>query len=160
MIHNDIYTLLAEIKDKFTTIEDLITARNTANKECNSITERLDYVNLTEGSNTDKIERIVAQVIKYNINIIPTSKDSNLVRSALVAELGDKGLKYWLTIRRFREDFEESAQVKRYNYLLKNRDKNTMTFGTIVNRYKNAIDLYNENNLKKILTKCITVNKV
>ena len=30
--------------------------------------------------------------------------------------------------------------------MLKYRDSNTMTFVTIVKRYKQAIDLYNENN--------------
>ena len=30
--------------------------------------------------------------------------------------------------------------------MLKYKDNNTMTFGTIVNRYRQAIDLYNENN--------------
>ena len=103
-------------------------------------------VDLSNGTNEDKMQRIVEQIKEFNINIIPTAEDSNYVRSALVAELGKNGLKHWLTIRKFREDYDENQQIKRYNNMLKYKDNNTMTFGTIVNRYRQAIDLYNENN--------------
>lgn len=106
----------------------------------------IPYVDLSNGTNEDKMQRIVEQIKEFNINIIPTAEDSNYVRSALVAELGKNGLKHWLTIRKFREDYDENQQIKRYNNMLKYKDNNTMTFGTIVNRYRQAIDLYNVNN--------------
>ena len=65
------------------------------------------------------------------------------------AEFGEKGLRFWLDIRKHRENYNEDIQIKRYNSILKSRSKNTMTFGAIVNRYRNAIDLYNENNSTK-----------
>lgn len=111
----------------------------------------ISYVNLSDGSTDDKMRRIVEQITEYNINMLPTPEDSNAVRSSLVAELGEAGLKYWLAIRQYREDYDEQTQIKRYNYLMKYRAKNTMTFGTIVNRYRQAIDLYNENNNKQII---------
>ena len=44
------------------------------------------------------------------------------------------------------EKLDEQTQIKRYNNLLRQRGKNTMNFGTVINRYRQAIDLYNENN--------------
>lgn len=109
----------------------------------------IPYVDLSNGTNEDKMQRIVEQIKEFNINILPTPEDSNYVRSALVAELGENGLKYWLTIRKFREEYDEKQQIKIYNNMLKYKDNNTMTFGTIVNRYRQAIDLYNQNNQKQ-----------
>ena len=95
------------------------------------------------------MERIAKQIQQYDINMLTTPKDSNIVRSALVAELGENGLKYWLRIRKFRENYDELQQIKRYNSLLKYTTNNYMNFGTVINRYKQAIDLYNENNNNK-----------
>ena len=106
----------------------------------------LQYVDLVNGTPYEKMKRITEQILQYKLNILLTPQDSNLVRSSLVAELGEDGLKFWLTIRQFREDYDEETQRKRYNYMLKHRAKNTMTFGTIINRYKQAIDRYNDNN--------------
>lgn len=109
----------------------------------------IEYVDLSNGSNEDKMKRIVEQIQEYNINILATPKDSNIVRSALVAELGEKGLKYWLRIRKFREDFNEQKQIMRYNNALKYSANNYMNFGAVINRYKQAIDLFNENNYNR-----------
>ncbi len=109
----------------------------------------IEYVDLSNGSNEDKMKRIVEQIQEYNINILATPKDSNIVRSALVAELGVNGLKYWLRIRKFREGYDEQQQIKRYNNLLKYTENNYMNFGAVINRYKQAIDLFNENNYNK-----------
>lgn len=106
----------------------------------------IEYVDLSSGSVKDKTERIVEQLQQYSINMLPTSEDSQFVRSAIVAELGEDGLRYWLSIRKLRKDFDEQTQIKRYNNLLRQRGKNTMNFGTVINRYRQAIDLYNENN--------------
>jgi len=106
----------------------------------------IPYVDFSNGTNEDKMKRIVEQIEEYKINILQTPYDSNWVRSALVAEFGEDGLKYWLAIRKYREEYDEQTQVKRYNNLLRQRAKNTMHFGTVVNRYRQAIDLYNENN--------------
>ena len=97
------------------------------------------------------MKRIVEQIKEYKINMLPTSEDSNFVRSSLVAELGENGLEHWLSIRKFREDYDEKQQIKRYNNMLKYKDNNTMSFGTIVNRYRQAIDLYNENNKNTLI---------
>ena len=109
----------------------------------------IPYVDLSNGTNEDKMQRIVEQIKEFNINIIPTAEDSNYVRSALVAELGVNGLKYWLRIRKFREGYDEQQQIKRYNNLLKYTENNYMNFGAVINRYKQAIDLFNENNYNK-----------
>ena len=109
----------------------------------------IEYVDLSSGTVKDKTERIVEQLQQYSINMLPTSEDSQFVRSAIVAELGEDGLKYWLSIRKMKDDFDEQTQIKRYNNLLRQRGKNTMNFGTVINRYRQAINLYNENNLQK-----------
>ena len=111
----------------------------------------ISYVEFSNGTNEDKMKRIVEQIEEYNINMLLTSQDSNIVRSAIVAELGDKGLKYWLSIRKFREDYNENQQIKRYNNMLKYREYNTMTYGAVINRYRQAIDLFNENNQKQTI---------
>lgn len=105
--------------------------------------EKLDYINLSEGNNEDKLNRITEQITQYDINIIPTSKDSQLIRCAIVNELGDKGLKYWHIIRAKADGYDEAEQTKRYVYLLSRKDKISINFGTVVNRYKDAIDKYN-----------------
>lgn len=51
---------------------------------------------------------------------------------------------YWLKLRQFREGYDQEAQTNKYNYALKHRSKNTMTFGAIINRYKEAINEYNK----------------
>ena len=81
--------------------------------------------------------------------MLATPKDSNIVRSALVAELGKSGLTYWLIIRKFRQDYDEQKQIIKYNNALKYCANNNMNFGAVINRYKQAIDLYNENNDNK-----------
>ncbi len=111
----------------------------------------ISYVDLSNCTNETKMQRIVEQIEEYNINMLPTPQDSNIVRSALVAELGEKGLGYWLSIRKFREDYDENQQIKRYNNMLKYREYNTMTFGAVINRYRQAIDIFNENNQKQII---------
>ena len=65
------------------------------------------------------MKRIAEQIEEHSINMLATPKDSNIVRSALVAELGEDGLKYWLIIRKFREDFNEKQQEMRYKSQLK-----------------------------------------
>ena len=109
----------------------------------------IEYVDLSSGTVKDKTERIVEQLQQYSINMLPTSEDSKFVRSAIVAELGEDGLKYWLSIRKMKDDFDEQTQIKRYNNLLRQRGKNTMNFGTVINRYRKAINLYNKNNIQK-----------
>ena len=109
----------------------------------------LQYVDLSNGTNKDKMKRIVEQIQEYSINMLATPKDSNIVRSAMVAELGADGLQFWLIIRKFREDYDEQKQIKKYTNLLKYTENNCMNFGAVINRYKQAIDLYNENNYNK-----------
>lgn len=43
------------------------------------------------------------------------------------------------------ENYDEAEQTKRYVYLLSRKDKININFGTVVNRYKDAIDKYNRN---------------
>ena len=140
--------LINEIRNKLNELEARLmeTESKTLFPLCIMPFLQINYVDLSSGTYEDKMKRIVEQIEELRINILPTPQDSNLVRSALVAELGEKGLKYWLSIRKLREDYDENQQIKRYNNMLKYKDSNTMTFGTIVNRYKQAIDLYNENN--------------
>ena len=124
--------LINDIRKKLDELEERILETETKKifPPCYAPIELLQYVDLSNGTNEDKMKRIVEQIKEYKINMLPTSEDSNFVRSSLVAELGENGLEHWLSIRKFREDY----------------DDNTMSFGTIVNRYRQAIDLYNENN--------------
>ena len=48
------------------------------------------------------------------------------------------------------ENYDLQEQYGKYNNLLTQRNKNTMTFGAIVNRYRQAIDRFNENNKQHI----------
>ena len=140
--------LINDIRKKLDELEEKILETETKKifPPCYAPIELLQYVDLSNGTNEDKMKRIVEQIKEYKINMLPTSEDSNFVRSSLVAELGENGLEHWLSIRKFREDYDEKQQIKRYNNMLKYKDNNTMSFGTIVNRYRQAIDLYNENN--------------
>lgn len=130
--------IIKEIKRKIDELQEIITRLEQPQQAKN-----LDYVNLSEGSNEDKLNRITEQITQYDINIIPTSKDSQLIRCAIVNELGDKGLKYWHIIRAKADGYDEAEQTKRYVYLLSRKDKISINFGTVVNRYKDAIDKYN-----------------
>lgn len=130
--------IIKEIKRKIDELQEIITRLEQPQQA-----KGLDYVNLSEGSNEDKLNRITEQITQYDINIIPTSKDSQLIRCAIVNELGDKGLKYWHIIRAKADGYDEAEQTKRYVYLLSRKDKISINFGTIVNRYKDAIDKYN-----------------
>ena len=143
--------LIQEIKERLLKLEAMVASETTQNvfkTECN-VPLQIEYVNLKEGSIEEKMERIVDQLTTYKINMLTDSHQSQIIRSAIVAELGEAGLKYWLKLRELKDDYNEDIQIKRYNSLLKSRSKNTMTFGTVVNRYRNAIDLYNENNISK-----------
>lgn len=140
--------LIQEIKERLLKLEAMVASGSTQNvfkTECN-VPLQIEYVNLKDGSIEEKMERIVDQLTTYKINMLTDSHQSQIIRSAIVAELGKDGLKYWLKLRELKDDYNEDVQIKRYNSLLKSRSKNTMTFGTVVNRYRNAIDLYNENN--------------
>ena len=130
--------IIKEIKRKIDELQEIITRLEQPQQA-----KGLDYVNLSKGSNEDKLNRITEQITQYDINIIPTSKDSQLIRCAIVNELGDKGLKYWHIIRAKADGYDEAEQTKRYVYLLSRKDKISINFGTIVNRYKDAIDKYN-----------------
>ena len=141
--------LIQEIKERLLKLEAMVASGSTQNvfkTECN-VALQIEYVNLKDGSIEEKMERIVDQLTTYKINMLTDSHQSQVVRSSIVAELGEIGIKYWLKLRQLRENYDEEEQIKRYNSILKSRSKNTMTFGAIVNRYRIAIDLYNENNL-------------
>ena len=141
--------LINEIREKLDKLEAMVITQETKAIFTPCTPQSLPYVDLTNGSMQDKMQRIVEQIKQYNINLLPTPHESQFIRSAIVSEFGEKGLRFWLDIRKLREDYNEDIQIKRYNSILKSRSKNTMTFGAIVNRYRNAIDLYNENNSTK-----------
>lgn len=132
--------IIQEVKKKIYELQVLITRLEQPQQ---TEEKKLDYVNLSEGNNEDKLNRITEQITQYDINIIPTSKDSQLIRCAIVNELGDRGLKYWHIIRARADGYDEAEQTKRYVYLLSRKDKISINFGTVVNRYKDAIDKYN-----------------
>ena len=138
-IYMDIINLIIEIKEKITQLENLITDNSSTSN--NRI--KLKYVDLKSGTNEEKLRRIVEQIEEYNINILPTAEDSNIVRSAIVAALGESGCMLWTKIRSQREDYDLHQQIIKYINLLKYRENNTMTFGAIINRYITAIDKYN-----------------
>ena len=134
--------ILQELREKIEELQELVNKQPQQFPQCNYIKE-LNYVNLADGTTEDKLKRIVQQIVEYNINIIPTPKDSLVVRSAIVKELGDKGMNQWLSIRALKEDYDELLQTTRYLYLLIRREKIDINFGAIVNLYKAAIDKYN-----------------
>lgn len=125
--------IIKEIKRKIDELQEIITRLEQPQQAKN-----LDYVNFSEGSNEDKLNRITEQITQYDINIIPTSKDSQLIRCAIVNELGDKGLKYWHIIRAKADGYDEAEQTKRYVYLMSRKDTIKLNFGVIINRYKAA----------------------
>lgn len=137
-----INTILQELREKIEELQELVNKQPQQFPQCNYIKE-LNYVNLADGTSEDKLNRIVQQIVEYNINIIPTAKDSQIVRSGIVKELGDKGMNQWLSIRALKEDYDELLQTTRYLYLLIRREKIDINFGAIVNLYKAAIDKYN-----------------
>lgn len=129
--------ILQEVKRKIEELQGLIVKLEQPQQA------KLNYVNLSKGNNEDKLSRITEQITQYHINILSTPSDSQLVRCAIVNEIGDKGLKYWHIIRSMAENYDEAEQTKRYVYLLSRKDKISINFGTVVNRYKDTIDKYN-----------------
>ncbi|UVP66111.1 hypothetical protein NXW33_08110 [Bacteroides fragilis] len=107
--------IIKEIKRKVEELQELIVRLE---QPQHTEKEKLDYINLSEGSNEDKLNRITEQITQYDINIILTSKDSQLIRCAIVNELGDRGLKYWHIIRARADGYDEAEQTKRYVYLM------------------------------------------
>lgn len=144
-------SLINDLRKKLNELEERILEMESNKKfpPCFAPMQLLQYVDLSNGSNEDKMKRIAEQIEEYSINMLATPKDSNIVRNALVAELGEDGLKYWLIIRKFREDFNEKQQEMRYKSQLKYIANNVMNFGAVINRYKQSIDLWNENNYNK-----------
>ena len=142
---------MISLRKKINELEQRILEMESSKKftPCFAPMEVLQYVDLSNGNNEDKMKRITEQLEQYSINMLATPTDSNIVRSALVAELGENGLQYWLRIRKFREDFNEKQQEMRYKSQLKYIANNVMNFGAVINRYKQSIDLWNENNYNK-----------
>ena len=136
--------IINEIRKKLDELEDKLNAasRPKLNIECFPFLEE-QYVDLINGNDEEKLNRICKHIENKNINIIPSAKDSQIVRSAIVAALGEKGLCYWLRIRKMKDGFDEQQQTTKYLYLLSRRATNTMTFGAIVNRYTAAVDNFN-----------------
>lgn len=110
----------------------------------NDTKQHQEYVDLSNGSEIEKLERICSHVERLQLNMIPTPKDSQIVRSAIVSTIGDKGLNLWLRIRKFRDNYDENQQMSSFLYLLSRKDSIPLNFGCIVNRYKAAINKYNE----------------
>lgn len=140
-----INTLLQDIKAKAEELQLLINEQQSKQPQfpqCN-IPQELTYVNLSDGSIEEKLKRIIEQVREHKINIIPTPKDSQIARCAIVKELGDEGMNFWLQIRVLKEDYDEITQMARYLYLSKNREKININLGALINLYKTAIDNYN-----------------
>lgn len=129
--------ILQDVKRKIEELQELIKRLEQPHQT------KLDYVDLSEGGNEDKLARITEQIAQYDINILPTSKDSQLVRCAIVNELADRGMKYWHVIRSMADNYDEADQTKKYVYLMSRKDTIRLNFGVIVNRYKAAIDKYN-----------------
>ena len=152
-----INTILQDLREKIEELQELVDKQPQLFPPCNYIQE-LNYVNLSDGTTEDKLNRIINQIVGYKINIIPTPKDSQVVRSAIVKELGFNGINLWLQIRALKEDYDEQLQSTRYLYLLLRKEKIDINFGAIVNLYKAAIDKYN-NSLKTNNDLCRTHNK-
>lgn len=138
-----INTILQEIIDRIEELQELVKEQQSPRfPQCYAVQE-LNYVNLSDGTTEEKLNRIIEQIVEYNINIIPTPKDSQVVRSAIVEEIGSNGLKLWHQIRALADNYDEKEQDIRYIYLMTRRGKNNINFGAIVNLYKAAIDKYN-----------------
>lgn len=138
-------TILQEIREKIEELQVLLNEQQPKQPQfpqCN-IPKELTYVNLSDGTVEEKLDRIITQILEYNINILPTPKDSQVVRSAIVEELGSNGIKQWHQIRALADSYDEQQQNIKYIYLLTRRGKNNINFGAIVNLYKAAIDNYN-----------------
>lgn len=129
--------ILQDVKRKIEELQELIKRLEQSQQQ------KLKYVNLSEGNNEDKLDRITEQIAQYHINILPTPHDSQLVRCAIVNELADRGMKYWHVIRSMADNYDEADQTKKYVYLMSRKDTIRLNFGVIVNRYKAAIDKYN-----------------
>ena len=138
-INMEIINLIQDIKEKVTLLENLI--KDNSSTSNNSI----QHDDLKHGTNEDKLRRIVEQIMEYNINIIPTAEDSQIVRAAIAATLGDIGFSYWTKIRQQKENYDFKQQFVRYYSLVKS-SSNTVSFGALINRYKSAIDKYNNTN--------------
>lgn len=136
--------VINEIRERLDFLERMVKEGKSGTLTNNVTTQSIEYVNLREGTNKDKLHRIVEQVVSHKINTLTTPQISNYIRNAIVAELGDDGLEYWLKLRLFREGYDQEVQTCKYNFALKHSSKNTMTFGAITNRYKDTINEYNK----------------
>ena len=141
---NEIRNKIQKIKREIVEIEELVNVELLGAFPKCYIANELQYVNLLEGSTEEKLERIVKQIVQHKINIINNHQDSALIRCAIIDEIGENGLKMWLQIRSLADNYNEEEQVRKYQYLLSRREKININFGVIVNRYKLAIDTYNQ----------------
>ena len=141
---NEIKNKIQKIKREIVEIEELVNVKLFgAFPQC-YVANELQYVNLSQGSTDEKLERIVKQIVQNKINIINNHQDSALIRCAIVNETGQNGLKMWLKIRSMSDNYNEKEQEQKYQYLLARREKININFGVIVNRYKASIDEYNK----------------
>ena len=141
---NEIKNKIQKIKREIVEIEELVNVKLFgAFPQC-YVANELQYVNLSQGSTDEKLERIVKQIVQHKINIINNHQDSALIRCAIVNETGQNGLKMWLKIRSMSDNYNEKEQEQKYQYLLARREKININFGVIVNRYKASIDEYNK----------------
>ena len=135
---------IQEIKEKIQEIEGIINVQLQRSLPPCYLANEIRYVNLSVGTTEEKMKRIVEQIVNYKINIINNPKDSALIRCAIVNEIGENGLKFWLQIRSLADNYSEEEQVRKYQYLLDRREKINLNIGVVVNRYKAAIDNYNK----------------
>ena len=141
---NEIRKKIQEIKEKMQEIEELVNVKLFGLLPPCYIANEIQYVDLYKGTSEEKLRRIVEQIVQHKINIINNQKDSALIRCAIINETGENGLKLWLKIRSLADNYNEEVQVRKYQYLLSRREKININFGVIVNRYKLAIDTYNQ----------------
>ena len=88
--------VINEIRERLDFLESMVKEGKLETLTDNVTTPSIEYVNLREGTNKDKLHRIVEQVVSQKINILTTPQISNYIRNAIVAELGEDGLVYWL----------------------------------------------------------------
>ena len=103
--------LINEIREKLDKLEAMVIAQETKAIFTPCTPQSLPYVDLTNGSMQDKMQRIVEQIKQYNINLLPTPHESQFIRSAIVAEFGEIGLRFWLDIRKLNPFSPNSATM-------------------------------------------------
>ena len=93
-----------------------------------------------EGSTRAKVDALVEQIVKHNIDITAYEPDWFRLACAFVNEFGEEGRGYFHAISQFHDRYDYAATDQKYDYVMKKR-YNSISIGTFFRLASNKLIL-------------------